>query len=166
MLTAIKILFFAFFDVCRLRKGPQDIPASYHLFGLCLTVNILFSFLLLNLFLSLLPAISATLLKTAVLLTYVWFFLWASSMPGRWLQTVTALVGTGIILSLLTLSLYLFDGIKTEPGEWLFLLLIGWDILITGHILRHAMLVRLWLAIVLSIMYVIIVFNLIRIFIL
>ena len=46
MLSAGKVLFLTFFDICRLIKRPQDIPESKNLLTLCLVIYGLLSILL------------------------------------------------------------------------------------------------------------------------
>ena len=87
----------------------------------------------------------------------------------RWTQTVTALAGTGIIISLIALPLYVIigvggsDEINSSTGQAFGLLLLAilacWNITVMAHILRHALDVNFVLAIVFAITYIWIIFS-------
>ena len=140
-------LFNLFFDICLLRKGPQDIPASLVLLKLCLLTYALSGLL------TLLSGTGAGYPLQALVLVLVDIILLAGvsygvllflGQPQRFTQTLTALSGTGTLLQLIALPLGLWydraassDGVAIIPALlWLSLLL--WSITITAHILRHA----------------------------
>ena len=162
----MKTLLLAFFDICRLRKAPQDIPASPQLLALSLTAYALLSCLLQGLSEPVDLAVSSALLEIAVLMLFVQFLLLLKGRPARWMQTVTALAGAGIILSLIALPLYLFAGVGSGAapglnlGLTLLLMLAGWGVVVMGHVLRHALETHPALAFMLALVYLILLLYL------
>ena len=157
----MKALLLAFFDICRLRKAPQDIPASPQLLALSLTAYALLSCLLQGLSEPVDLAVSSALLEIAVLMLFVQCLLLLKGRPARWMQTMTALAGAGIILSLIALPLYLFAGVGSAAapglnlGLTLLLMLAGWGVVVMGHVLRHALETHPALAFMLALVYLI-----------
>jgi hypothetical protein len=148
MYTYIKTLWFSFFDICRLHKGPQDLPDSPTLLWLVVaiyaplqvTINALGgemskSFVALVVDLGLMWLLTASLLYIA-------------KYPSRIRQTLTALIGTNCIINLLTLPLWIWfwslsDGNQSNPNlAFIGLMLLGlgiWNLVILAHIFRHAL---------------------------
>ena len=169
MLLAAKVLFMAFFDICRLRKGPQDIPASKNLLTLCLFFYGLLSVLLVMLSESFERAILAGLLEVILIIAFTMALLQIRSKTERWVQTVTSLSGTGIILSLIALPIYILLSIdgstdaNSSPAYGLGLLILAglacWNVVIMAHILRHALEVSIMSGIIFAIVYIWIIFS-------
>ena len=142
MRNAITLVLNEFFRICLLQKCPQDLPASPVLFW-----PVLFSY----------GAISAILLLPT-LITFV--FLYLCSVPRRWLQTGTALAGTGLIFSLIAVPLFywrVFFEINTEIQTMiglLVLVLVIWNVAVMTHILRHALSASYMLGILGSVTYI------------
>lgn len=159
----MKTLLLAFFDICRLRKAPQDIPASPQLLALSLTAYALLSCLLQGLFEPVDLAVSSALLEIAVLMLFVQCLLLLKGRPARWMQTVTALAGAGVILNLIALPLSLFAGVALigyNLAITLMLMLVGWGVIVMGHILRHALETHPVLAFMLALVYLFLCFYL------
>ena len=171
MLSASKVLFLAFFEICRLNKGPQDIPASKNLLTLCLVVYGLLSVQLTVFSQPIEKAVLAGILEVALIIIFSLALLQISGKIERWVQMVTALAGTGIIISILAIPLYFFIGIGIGEGGMvasggvnilglLFLTVLAfWNICIMGHILRHAIGVNMFSGIILAISYLWIVYS-------
>ena len=170
MLSAGKVLFLAFFDICRLIKKPQDIPESKNLLTLCLLFYGLLSIFLAGLSQTVDRAIVAGLLDVTLIMLFPFALLQVRGKLPRWPQTVTALTGTGIIISIIALPIYLLIGVgeanelgsSSEQVIGLLLLatLACWNIIIMAHVLRHSLEVNMMLAIILSISYIWIIFSL------
>jgi hypothetical protein len=169
MLSAGKVLFLAFFDICRLSKGPQDIPASKNLLTLCLVTYGLLSVQLAELSQPIDKAVLAGGLEVVLIMIFSLALLQIRGKSSRWVQTVTALAGTGIIISIIAIPLYLFIGVGADNAATsegfqglglLFLAILAcWNITIMGHILRHSLDINMFSAIVLAIAYVWIIFS-------
>ncbi len=168
MLLATKVLFMAFFDICRLRKGPQDIPASKNLLSLSLFFYGLLSILLVMLSDSIERAILSGLLEVVLIMAFTMALLQIRSKTERWVQTVTALSGTGIILSLFALPIYILLSMNgaseaNNPVYGMGLLILAglacWNVIIMAHILRNALEVTMLSGIIFAIVYIWIIFS-------
>lgn len=136
-----------FWDICLLRKRPQDVPASEDL--LKLTLLTYAGSGLLAILLSLQQAgvgtaLLLTLADVALLAALTYAVLYMLGYLARFTQTLTALAGVGTLLQLIATPLGLWyqrslvaDGAAAMPAL-LWLLLLIWSIAVTAHILRHA----------------------------
>ena len=170
MSSAGKVFFFAFFEICRLRKGPQDIPESRNLLSLCLCTYGLLS-IGLGMFIET-PgnAILAGMLEVALLMFITQVMLQIGGKTKRWTQTVTAISGTGIIISLFALPFYFMTDfnvtqeVAATSGQGLGLLFLAvlacWNIVVVAHIFRHAMEIHFIMAMILALSYIWLVFTL------
>lgn len=133
-----------------LRQGPQHLPASPALLAVALVAYSLSS---LATGLSQLPAhkaLLAALLDTGLLLSLSYLVLWIRLLGKRWLQTATAMAGSGTIVGALMMPLSywqtVLSGTPLEAIPYLLLVaLLVWDLFIVGNILRHALEVPLLL---------------------
>lgn len=142
----------SFWEICLFQKAPQDLPYSRGLFVLLVLLGFVVDNLNLNIALpkvmvtSVLGVVS---LHTGLLLGSLSALLVVMGYRARIIQTLTALLGTGVIISLLAMPVLLIVGRSAnEPGYFgLILLLLNiWSLLITAHILRHALSIGLLLA--------------------
>jgi len=169
MLATGKVFFLAFFDICRLIKRPQDIPESKNLLTLCLVVYGFLSILLASLSQPVDKTILAGVVEVALIMLFSLALLRTSGKSSRRTQTVTALDGTGIIVSLIAFPIYILIGVgklsahESSLGQSIGLLLLAalacWNIVIMAHILRHALETNFALAIFLAITYIWIIFS-------
>jgi len=160
MLTTISILFNAFMDICRLRRRPQDIPESSTLFFVCLAAYLVVSVLLVLLSMPLEQAVMITLLEVSLLMLFIYILLRLTHKARRWPQTMTAVFGTGIIISLFSIPLYYLGG-RGDPQalmqNWSVLLLLGliiWNIVVMAHILKHALQIRMIAGVMIMLGYI------------
>jgi len=141
-----------FWEICLLQKAPQDVPYSRGLLLLLLLAGFLVDNLNLNIALpeiAIVSVIVVVCLHTVLLLGSLSILLTLMGYRARVFQTLTALVGTGIIISLLALPVLLIvSRIASDPGYFGLILLILniWSLLITAHILRHALSIGFLLA--------------------
>ncbi|MEZ5581591.1 MAG: hypothetical protein R3F37_01305 [Candidatus Competibacteraceae bacterium] len=142
-------LFNLFLDICLLRKGPQDVPASTALLQLSLALYAISGLVLLLATLDLISAFTLVTLDLGLLVGLTYGVLNLLGRGPRFAQTLTALAGTGVLLELIAWPLAMWIGqasIRQEtaalPGL-LYLVLLGWNIVIIGHILRHALSITL-----------------------
>lgn len=145
-----------FIQICLLRQGPQDLPTSGILLAIALSAHTLMSIVLSNVSLSAVSALLAGLLDSTMLVILTGTLLYVQRRNARIVQTVTALAGTGAIITLLALPLsgwlHGADQAAGEGGFALLLLLIltGWSLAIAGHIFRHALSVPYFIGLVLA----------------
>lgn len=136
----------AFFDITLRRRGPEDLPASGFLLGLVLGCYALVSGLGVAVYARSVADFSAQLaLDLALFFGFFVLLLALYRRTGRLLQTLTALLGTGAMLSAIALPLLLW--LRTEdpetPGAGVpalgMYLLVLWSLMVTGHILHRAL---------------------------
>ena len=169
MLGTFKVLFLAFFDICRLVKKPQDIPESKNFLTLCVLSYAFLSILLAGLSQSVDRAIVAGLLDVMLIMLFTYALLQINGKTLRWSQTVTALMGTGVIMSIIALPVYLLIGVgevnelvsSSEQTIGLLLLatLACWNLVIMSHILKHALETHFAIAFFLAMTYIWIAFS-------
>lgn len=145
MLETLFAILRTYFDICRLRLRPQDLPASQPLLATTLAAYTLTSAL------SALQTLPGGLAALAALLDVLLLTLLtdvALRMRGRrarFTQTLIALAGSGTVLSLLALPV--LAGLSAaDTGDALrFLLsnawlgLLVWNVVVIAHIARHAL---------------------------
>lgn len=135
-----------FLDICLLRRGPQDVPASVVLMQLC-TLTYLFSSFGLLAFEE--TPVLQNLAKVAIDFLFFAAIVWGALVwrghTARWLQTWTALMGSCTLLALVALPTIRWLYLGAEAGAvdplavllWFGILL--WNLAVIGHVLRHAM---------------------------
>lgn len=160
MLTALSTISKAFFDICLLRKGPQDLPKSTVLLVLCLFMYTVIHVLLTLQSRSLVDALMVSFVDVGFLLLVTSLILKQHQHLDRWHQTMTALFGTGVILGIFIFPLIL-GGIMNQPEAWirqiivlLFLIMIVWNVAVLAHIVRHAISTSMGIAIMIAILYI------------
>jgi hypothetical protein len=134
-----------FIELALLRRAPQDLPASSVLLLLTALAGLCAGLLLgLTAGVGLASGLLQSLLDLALLLGALAVALRQIGHPMRFLQTATALMGVDILISLLALlPVGLARPVDSESGVLalaglLFMVLVAWSVLATGHILRHA----------------------------
>jgi hypothetical protein len=139
-----------------LKAAPQDLPYSSRLLvriiflyvgsGLVITSGVAEPAL----------ALGRVVLSLAVISVFSYVLLAALNMKARYLQTVTALLGTGIIFNLLAWPVLSFGNIEQASAIAVQLLslaviaLISWEVLVTAHIFRNALDTKMTQAVLLS----------------
>jgi len=134
-----------FFDICLLRAGPQDLPASNALLGATLAAHVVVGVALGLVSYSFLGAVYYALVSTLILVLFTRLALLLRSYVERFNQTVCGLAGTDVLLGLVawpvTAWLYRADaeGADLLVPFAVWLLLVAWSLVVTAHILRHAL---------------------------
>jgi hypothetical protein len=154
-------------DICLLRAGPQDLPVSRVLLGLTLAGYLLVSTLLSLPWYPGFTSLQIAVTDLALLIIFAGSVLYMTGNMARINQTLTALAGTGALLGLLALPLVqsLHRAQDTEPVSlpvlMFWLLLMGWNLLVVAHIIRHALSVILPIAVVIAVLYTLVAMQLI-----
>ncbi|MDR2011743.1 MAG: hypothetical protein LBQ20_01575 [Rhodanobacter sp.] len=158
-------------DVCRLRRGPQDLPYSPHL---------LLTLIVVSTGLDLLAgtaqgdsassALGRSLLSNVSVLGLCWVALAIRHLHARYVQTATALVACSLLFSLIQTSLTLLAGPLPDAHtpltglqgliSWIALTLFVWEIGVDVHIMRHAMESSFVFALLLVISWVVVYWTL------
>lgn len=152
-------------QICLLRQGPQVFPRSWILFVILLLVYMAAD---VALFVAqglrgrvLLPEL---LLDTALLLAFFALVLTIWQKLERFNQTLSALLGTSTIIMLVAVPLTLLATLLpastgTQAVGVLLWVIVAWNVLVTGHILRHAL--NTWLTLGIFIAGTYVVLNLV-----
>ncbi len=149
----MKPLFKRFYEICLLRKGPQDLPASTFLLGLTLSVYLAMGTLLSSLNLAGWQSFLLVAVDSLILGGLAFLMLRMRHFPERFVQVFSALLGTGAFFELLALPLLFwqqqaidaFQGAAGDAGMGVFVsalvlwLCLFWNLIVIGHILRHAL---------------------------
>lgn len=148
-------------QICLLRQGPQVFPRSWML---CVILLLVYMAADVVLFVAqglrgrgLLPEL---LLDTALLLAFFALVLAIWQKLERFNQTLSALLGTSTIIMLVAVPLSLLATLLpasagTQVVGVLLWVVLAWNVLVTGHILRHALHTWLTLGIVIAGTYVV-----------
>jgi len=153
-------LIFRFFDICLLRAGPQDLPASMFLLRVAIATNIVFGSLMAYPDRGMPQAFIEVLFDFALLTLLLYGVLHWRQKAERFSQTLTALMGTNVILSFFAMPVvYTITGApEGETAGWalqMFLLLVIWNITVMAHILRHSLEMHIGYTLVMSVGYVV-----------
>lgn len=160
-----------FWNLCRFKSVPQDLPASPALLGLTLLAYFLSSMAIAVLQWQAPKAVLASLLDTLLFTVLCYVLLWARLLSNRFLQTMIALAGSGTMMALVAVPLVFWqkqigepaNGIITFPAV-LLIVWAGWNVAVLGHILRHALSTAFALGLGLAAAYTYITLQLIHIF--
>lgn len=139
-----------------LKAVPQDLPYSSGLLvriiflyvgsGLVVTSGVAEPALVLG----------RVVLSVAVISAFSYVLLSALNVKARYLQTVTALIGTGIIFHLLAWPVLSFGDLEqastvaVQLMSLVVIALISWEVLVTAHIFRNALDTKMTQAVLLS----------------
>ena len=131
-----------FIEICLLRAAPQDVPAVPVLFWLTLGAYLVTGLLALGPGEGLARAAGMVAVDTTTLLVLLATTLRWRGHPARFGQTATALFGTGTLFGLLLLPVLVLGGTGESAAGLAFPLWLGlflWGLVVTAHILRHAL---------------------------
>ncbi len=135
----------AFIDIALHRRGPEDLPASQFLLGLVLLAYLVVSALTLTVISATRTHVILVLLELVADLGVVFLLLQFFQKGTRFLQTATALVGTGVVLGVIYIPLLRWDELLAAPPtelttpRFLILLLFIWSLDVAGFILSRAL---------------------------
>ena len=148
-------------DICLFKRGPQDVPASWLLFGLALIAYLIVGELLLMVEANWLEAALQALMEAGLLLGFCWVVLYLTGKAPRFLQTATALLATDAIIS--TPGALFLQWWAARPEIRLFQMalfaLMIWHIAVVTHILRHALSRPVVYGAVLAVLYIVVTYQ-------
>ncbi len=152
-----------FRDLLLFRRGPQDLPHSQVLLAVLCVLSVLIDMVLAGLLIEGPVPFTRVLFSLLLLLALPALALQMAGLVPRLMQTATALVGTGIVFSLLALPVVAGVGeLPADPSDlqpmqmlfgWISIALLGYQVAVKGHILRHAMDVPLRAGVLLAIAF-------------
>jgi hypothetical protein len=155
----VRSLILFFWQMCLLRRAPQDLPASINLLGLLGALNVLVGAVgTVDYFGGPGRALTASVLDTALVSALVYATLAFARHRPRFVQTLTAVFGVG---SLFGAALLPVQWLAAGSGLMLLfglvnLVVLGWIHVVLGHVLRHALEMDLWAGIAIAVGYTVI----------
>jgi hypothetical protein len=153
---------------CLLRRAPQDDPVSYPALMLALSGYVLIDVVQASASSSLKVSLGMTLADTMLMVVFAWVILRITGKTQRYVQTLTSLAGTGMILGLASLPLVQLASrahLNDEPMAGLvlgWLMLLVWSISVQAHIFRHALSVRFGFGLMLAGLHAVLAISLIE----
>ena len=139
-----------------LKTAPQDLSYSPQYAVRLALVYILSGLIVLQTTLAPEGALSGMILGLAIQYVFTYAVLQALNCGARMVQTFSAILGVGIIFNLLSWPVLavLSDQMATESMKssmsLVFLLLISWEVLVKAHIFKHALEMKMFSALALS----------------
>ena len=152
-------LFKIFWDICRLKAGPQDVPGGRNLLVAAVFAAFLMDSFTTSILMPSLAGIEALQLVATyniILLSAIYLLLWLVGYASRAVQTITAFSASGLFITLVLLpGLLVIDSAAEEVKSFAFYVLADtiWRLTVNTHIFRHAFSINLLLAMILSLSY-------------
>lgn len=142
-----------FFSIALFKKGPQDVPYSWFLLAATLALTFVLDLLVLNFLntrkepLTVFVIFRYLVVANAASIFMVYLIFLVHRFKNRFLQSITAMFGTELVLSLISVPVILLRIIAYNSenvtmaifGFLLTMLLIGWNIIVNMHILRFGL---------------------------
>ncbi len=151
-------------DVCTLKAGPQDLPMADSTKYTAIFFYWLLGVIVISLSQTFGEAVFIALVQTILLIFFTQIVLWITKRPERQTQTITALTGSGAIVTLIALPVLVWlnqsapdDTASLATAFWLMLFI--WETLIIGHIFRHALDMSFFAGLGVSMLYVFVTFT-------
>ena len=152
-----------FIDICFLKAGPQDIPASAWLMKLSLIIyfGIATASQLIEYPLSISLASAAA--ELVLLLIWIKVALMLRGFSARFNQTVTAMAATSSLISIVALPLVMM-ALDITPEAMsavdsgimmVIMFVLLWSLMVTAHIFRNALEIKASMAVALTVLYTI-----------
>ena len=157
-----------FVQLVLLRSKPQDLPYSQVLMGLTLGAHFLLGVTLFLFRLPLLDALLAAAASTVLLCLMTVSLLYLNRLQARCVQAVTAMAGADVMVSIAALPVTawlhgeLSSGAASGLPGLLFLLLLGWNLTVAGHVLRHSLSAPLPLGLVIALVFYVVSVNILH----
>jgi hypothetical protein len=155
----------AFWEICLLKRSPQDLPASQFLLSCTLLTYIVLGIAINLIGFGLAEACTLSVAMTTLLLISIRLLLQIRGYAARLSQTATAMMGASIVLFLPAVALrYWFHLIELNgsgsnlPG-YMWVALFVWQLFISANIFKHALGMRLLGGFLISIAYVLLEFR-------
>ncbi|MFT7413607.1 MAG: hypothetical protein ACI9FO_000255 [Methylophagaceae bacterium] len=148
-----------YIELCRLKAGPADMPASNKLLKATLLAYFLLGIGIGRIDSAWNISVISSLADTLFMIAAVGLMLNFKGLSARYQQTLMALAGAGIILNVIGLPLlfWLNQIDKLEQGTSIALLLIialmFWSLMVIAHIFRQALDIKAGSAAMITIIY-------------
>lgn len=139
-----------------LKTAPQDLPYSIGLMARVIFLYLISGLIVVGGIVEPSLVIARMLLNIGVVLSFSYVLLSSLNLRSRFVQMITALIGTGIVFNLLSWPILIYNDVEQLSGSamqiisTLVLLLISWEILVTAHIFRNALNTKMTQSVILS----------------
>ena len=139
-----------------LKTAPQDLPYSPKLMARVIFLYLVSGIVIVGGITEPSLAVGHILLNIGIILFFTYVLLSSLNLKARFVQTVTALIGTGIVFNLLSWPVLGYGDLEQAPRavmqiiSFVVLMLISWEVLVTAHIFRHALNTKMTQAVLLS----------------
>ena len=139
-----------------LKTAPQDLPYSTGLMWRVILLYLVSGIVVVGDTIEPSLALGRMLLNTGIILFFSYVILAALNLKARFVQMITALIGTGIVFNLLAWPVLSYNAIEPESElalqlfSLMVLMLISWEILVNAHIFRNALGTKMAQAVILS----------------
>lgn len=149
-------------DICLLRAGPQDGPASAFILGFAITCYTMVSVLVMSGNYGMLTGTRIALAELAMLVMFIALLLYLLGKAARIRQTLSAMTGAGTLLGLFALPLaMMFQSARVDDSlpfilSFAWLTLLFWNLVVSAHIMRHALSTTFAIGFAVSLVYVLI----------
>lgn len=149
-------------DIALLQRGPQALPAASWLTVAALAAYGVVGMLAHRMVAPEMNPTGPVFFDLFLMVGFVLSLLYWRGFPGRTYQTLAALAGTGTFLTLCGLPVIRLlepeaqGDALASAGAVLWLVLVGWSLLVTAHILRHSLAVSLPAGVLLAMIYMMI----------
>ncbi|EAR21415.1 hypothetical protein [Nitrococcus mobilis] len=130
------------FDICLLRTAPQELPCSWEVLGLTLTAGLGLGYAAMWVYGPTPDALPTLLVGLLFTLGFIYGILAFRGLRIRFVQTASAIFGTDAIITLISLPVLSAAGTGNAQDAYLLFAMAGlgtWNLLVIGHILRHAL---------------------------
>lgn len=136
----------AFLRIALRRLGPEDLPDSRFLLGIVLAAYLLVQIPVGVLLYGWASGVFQVIAADALLLGgFFWLLLWLTGRTNRYRQTLTALLGTGTLLTLIQWPLvwwWKLSGGESQPAIAAtagLLAMVVWSLIVQAHIVARAL---------------------------
>ena len=136
-------------DILLLRRGPQDLPYSSGLLAALILLALAIGLAVAAQRATIAAAAPQLAFEILLVLALAWVPLVVARRRERFVQTATALVAAAIAFNLLAVPVVLGVGELPKDASaltttqvllgWLSLVLVGWKLVVSGNVLRHAL---------------------------
>ncbi len=161
---SMQALLMFFIDLARLRRGPQDLPASSALLILLASLSIILGTVNgAQMFGGVNAALGANLLDLLLTMTMLFVLLQFTGHAARWLQTTNAFLGLGVLAgSIMLLVKPSAEALGVSDVAMLVdLVLVVWLHVALGNVLRHALEIPMLAGVLIVLSYTVMAFSLI-----
>jgi hypothetical protein len=136
----------ALINIALRRLGPEDLPDSGFLLGLTVVAYVLLQLPVGMIADATMPAIVTQIpVSVALAFAFVWVLLRLAGFPRRYRQTLTALLGTGTLLTVVAMPFMIWrlSVLQLQPAapfpELILFIIMLWSLAVDGHIIARAL---------------------------